>query len=167
MKTLLSLALSTALIAATGATALAAPDQTARRGDRISMHDRFEHRAPLAWDALGTRNLTGNRATFAVPRGAGRIDDLKLDVSRGVLDVRRVVVTFVDGSTYVATVGKRLTPGASHVVTIPGVARRIASVEVRGVASKVARRGSGWIGRGDAVVTLSARAAERPRTARF
>lgn len=136
MKTT-ALALSAALLTLGAVPALAA------RGD----HRRFDHRDD--WRNLGVVHTSGSDDTLVLDRRAGRIDDLRLEATRGTVNVRSLVVTTADGRRFVLPVNQQLRPGNAQLVNVPGPAQRIASVELQYAGS----RGGFWrraFGRGAA-----------------
>jgi len=135
---LLSLLLSTTLLTSTAAVASAAPNATPRKptiDHRFDVRvERRVHRvrpAPRTWERLSLLRTTGNRAKVEVGRKAGAIDDLRIQVSRGTVHLKKVLVVFADGSRYVAKIDLRLGAGDAQQIRIPGEARRIESVELR------------------------------------
>jgi hypothetical protein len=70
-------------------------------------------------------------------RRAGRIDDLRIEATRGSVNVRSVVVTTADGRRYVLPVHQQLRPGNAQFVNVPGPAQRIASVELQYTGPRV------------------------------
>jgi hypothetical protein len=123
MKTV-ALALSAALL-----TLGAVPAQAARD------HRRFDRRDD--WRSLGVVHTSGNDDTLVLDRRAGRIDDLRIEATRGSVDIRSVVVTTADGRRYVLPVHQQLRPGQAQLVNVPGPAQRIASVELQYAGPRV------------------------------
>ena len=117
MKTV-TLALSAALL-----TLGAVPAQAARG------HRWYDQRED--WRSLGALQTSGNDDTLVVDRRAGRIDDLRIEATRGTLNLRNVVVTTADGRRYVLPVNQQLRPGIAQFVDVPGPAQRIASIELQ------------------------------------
>ena len=122
MKTV-ALALSAALL-----TLGAVPAQAARG-------HRFERRDD--WRTLGVVHTSGSDDTLVLDRRAGRIDDLRIEATRGSVNVRSVVVTTADGRRYVLPVHQQLRPGNAQFVNVPGPAQRIASVELQYAGPRV------------------------------
>jgi hypothetical protein len=87
-----------------------------------------EHRSE--WKNLGFVHAVGRDDTLIVDRRAGRIDDLKIEVTRGSVDIWNVVVTARDGRRYAIPVNQRLYAGNSHFLRVPGRAERIVSIEL-------------------------------------
>jgi hypothetical protein len=124
MKVLtIAAALSATLFAAAATPAHADWDQ--RRGEqRHRWNDRNVERN------LGTLRATGTGATLVLDRRAGRIDDLRLQVSNGNLILRNVAVVFADGTRHVAPVNQQVGSAQSAYVHLPGRGRRIDRIEV-------------------------------------
>lgn len=104
------------------------------RQDRHDRHDRHD------WRNLGVVQTTGNDDTLVLDRWAGRIDDLRIEATRGTVNLRSVVLTTADGRRYVVPVHQRLRPGNAQLVDVPGPAQRIASVELQ----YAGQRGGFW-----------------------
>jgi hypothetical protein len=113
-----ALTLSAALL-----TTGALPAQAAR-GHR--WHDRQDD-----WKTLGVLRTTGNDDTLVLDRRTGRIDDLRIEATRGVVNLRNLVVTTADGRRFIVPVHQQLRPGNAQFVDVPGPAQRIASVELQ------------------------------------
>jgi hypothetical protein len=114
---IIAFTLSTALLAVGAAPAEAA------RGYRY-------HEQRSEWQNLGVVQTFGRGDTLTVDRRAGRIDDLKIEVTRGSVDITSVVVTARDGRRYALPVHQRLRAGNSHFLRLPGRAQRIVSIEL-------------------------------------
>ena len=71
-------------------------------------------------------------------RRAGRIDDLRIEATRGTVNIRSLVVTTADGRRFVLPVQQQLRPGNAQLVSVPGPAQRIASVELQYAGPRVA-----------------------------
>ena len=125
---ILSLLLSATLLTSTAAIASAAPKSAPRKP---TIDHRFQPPRITVWQQLATLRAAGTKHTVQVRRSAGAIDDLRISVSRGAVTVRKVIVTFADGSKHTVKVGARLTAGDSKRILLPGKARRIVSIEVR------------------------------------
>lgn len=121
---IVAVAITATLIATAAVAAPAHAEHDSRR------HGHRQYQPQNHWRNVAVVQATGPSGTVVLDRRAGRIDDLRLDVNRGVVNVRNVVVTFGDGSTYTAWVNQRLGAGNSHLVPIPGPARRVARVEL-------------------------------------
>ena len=67
----------------------------------------------------------------------GRIDDLRIEATRGTVHIRSIVVTTADGRRFVLPVQQRLRPGNAQLVSVPGPAQRIASVELQYAGPRV------------------------------
>jgi hypothetical protein len=116
-------ALSATLVAAAAAPAHA--DWNDRRVEqRQRWNDRYTERS------LGTLPATGTSATLVLDRRVGGIDDLRIQVSRGYLNVHSVAVIFADGRRHVVPVNQQLGGAQSAVVHLPGRARHIDRIEV-------------------------------------
>jgi hypothetical protein len=113
---IIAFTVSTALLA------LGAAPAGAARGYRN--HERSD------WRNLGVVHTVGRDDTLTVDRRAGRIDDLRIEVTRGSVAISDVVVTARDGRRYALPVHQRLHAGSSHFLRLPGPARRIASIEL-------------------------------------
>jgi len=101
------------------------------------------HRYPeqqSEWKNLGIVQADGRDDTLIVDRRAGRIDDLKIETTRGTVDITSVVVTARDGRQYVLPVHQRLRAGNSHFLRLPGPAQRIARIELNYATA----RGGWW-----------------------
>ena len=121
---IVALALSAALL-----TLGAVPAQAARD------HRRFEQRDP--WKSLGVVHTSGHEDTLVLDRRSGRIDDLRIEATRGTVNIRNVVVTTADGRRFVLPVQQQLRPGNAQLVSVPGPAQRIASVELQYAGPRV------------------------------
>jgi hypothetical protein len=102
-------------------------------------HDR-QHERRDDWKTLGVLRATGADDTLVLDRRTGRIDDLRIEATRGVVNVRNLVVTTVDGRRFVLPVHQQLRPGNAQTLDLPGPAQRIASVELQYAGS----RGGFW-----------------------
>ena len=91
------------------------------------------------WKSLGVVQADGRDDTLIVDRRAGRIDNLKIETTRGSVDIASVVVTARDGQQYVLPVNQRLRAGSSQFLRLPGPAQRIARIELN-----YARSRAGW-----------------------
>jgi hypothetical protein len=100
----------------------AAPAEAAR-GHRY-------HEQRSEWKSLGVLQPSGRDDTLILHRRAGRIDDLRIEATRGTVDIASVTVTARDGRRYVLPVNERLYAGRSHFLRLPGPAQRIASIEL-------------------------------------
>jgi hypothetical protein len=125
----------TALTLSTALLALGAAPAGATWGQR------YREQRP-EWMNLGVVHADGRHDTLVVDRRAGRIDDLKIEATRGMVDIATVVVTARDGRQYVLPVNQRLYAGRSQFLRVPGPAQRIASVELT-----YPTRRAGWWGR--------------------
>ena len=114
---IIAFTLSTALLA------LGAAPAEAARGHRY-------HEQRSEWKNLGVVQTFGRGDTLTVDRRAGRIDDLRIEVTRGSVDITSVVVTARDGRRYELPVHQRLSAGSSHFLRLPGRAQRIVSIEL-------------------------------------
>jgi hypothetical protein len=93
-----------------------------------------------AWKNLGVLRTTGNDDTLVLDRRAGRIDDLRIEATRGSVYLRKVVVSTADGRRFVLPVLLQVRPGNAQFVSVPGRGQRIASVELQYAGS----RGGFW-----------------------
>ena len=123
----LAVTLSTALLALNTASAHAAWN-----------HPRYQERD--AWTNLGVVQPAGRDDTITLDRRAGRIDDLRIEATRGTVLISEVVVTARDGRRYTLPVHQQLRPGNSQMLRLPGPAQRLASVEL----NYAAPRGGFW-----------------------
>ncbi len=124
MKTI-AFTLSTALLA------LGAAPAGAEWGNRQQQQwgNRYQEQRS-DWRSLGVVQADGRDDTLIVDRRAGRVDDLKIETTRGSVDITSVVVTARDGRQYVLPVHQRLRAGSSHFLRLPGNAQRISSIEL-------------------------------------
>jgi hypothetical protein len=111
----------------------AVPAQAARG------HNRWSERQD-AWKTLGVLRTTGNDDTLVLDRRTGRIDDLRIEATRGTVNLRSVVVTTAGGQRFVLPVHQQVRPGNAQFVSVPGRGQRIASVELQYAGS----RGGFW-----------------------
>ena len=130
---ILAFTLTTALLVSAGvAPAFAAHDQ--RRGD--PRHQRDERpgawqRGPQEpWQNVGVVQATGNDDIINLDRRLGRIDHLRIEATRGAVNLRDVVVTARDGRRYTLPVHQQLRAGEAHLLRLPATAQRVASVEL-------------------------------------
>ena len=130
MMKIIAFTLSTALLA------LGAAPADAARGNRYQ-----EQRSE--WKSLGVVQAGGRDDTLTVDRRAGRIDDLRIEATRGSVDISSVVVTARDGRRYALPVHQQLRAGSSHFLRLPGPAQRIASIEL----NYATPRRDGWMRR--------------------
>lgn len=108
------------------------------RHERYNRHDRHDRQE--AWRNLGVLRATGNDDTLVLDRRTGRIDDLRIEATRGTVNLRSVVVTTTDGRRFDLPVHQQLRPGNAQFVRVPGPAQRIASVELE----YAGQRGGFW-----------------------
>jgi hypothetical protein len=120
---ILATVLATLLFATSAAAA--APSYGPRHGTR---DHRVEQRT--SWKTLATVQAQGAKTAIRVDRRAGKIDDLRLEVSRGTVAVKSVIVTFANGKRYTAPVNRQLTAGKPYLVRIPGAAQWVSRVEL-------------------------------------
>jgi hypothetical protein len=151
---ILSAILSTALLAGTGAVAVASPydrggndDGTVQTYDHRGNSDDGDgnvtiqqqpwsgrlrernHRVGGAWIQLATTRVSGRQTTIAVD-GIAK-SDLKLQLDRGRLDVKKIVVQYTDGSREYFPASIQLTSGESQTVVLSAPAKPIASITLR------------------------------------
>ncbi len=128
---IIAFTVSTALLA------LGAAPADAARGRRYQ-----DQRAE--WTNLGVVQADGRDDTIDVHRRAGRIDDLRIEATRGSVDISSVVVTARDGRRYTLPVHQHLRAGNSHFLRLPGPAQRVASIELNYASPREAPRGRWW-----------------------
>jgi hypothetical protein len=131
MKTV-ALALTAALMT------LGALPAAAARAHRWNDH-RNDHRNNHRndWRNLGALQTSGIDDTLVVDRRVGRIDDLRIEATRGLVNLRNVVLTTTDGRRYVVAVNQQLRQGNAQFVDVPGPAQRLASVELQYTGGRV------------------------------
>ena len=93
----------------------AVPAQAARG------HNRWSERQD-AWKTLGVLRTTGNDDTLLLDRRTGQIDDLRIEATRGTVNLRSVIVTMADGQRFVLPVHQQVRPGNAQFVSVPAAA---------------------------------------------
>jgi hypothetical protein len=157
---ILSFLLSSALLTSTAAVAVASPnhDDQADKSDqgdtfwrgpsqkpeRERGHGQPDRTMRHRWTELGTVRASGRSAQLDVD-GNAPVAQIKLEADRGTASVKKVIVTFENGTSFVAKLDAQLRAGSAQTIDLPGNGRRIASIQLE------LRRGS------RAQLTLSAR----------
>lgn len=96
------------------------------------------YRAERAWSPLAAITATGRADVIKLAR-AHAIDDLRLEVTRGVASVKQVIVTFGNKRSVRIPVNQLLRAGDSTLITLPGDARTVTRVQIEYGAKRAAR----------------------------
>jgi hypothetical protein len=82
------------------------------------------------WTPLGERSVDYRlkSETIEATAGAGAFSKLKLEVTKNILQIKNVKVTFLDGQSFSVDVNEFIGVGQSHVIELPS-AKEVKKVE--------------------------------------
>ncbi len=127
-------AIVTALVLATSTAAMAAPTYAPQIRDHRGPAREAELARPRpfeSWSLLGYGQLVRGKASLAVTT-TGKVDKLKLEATRGMFFLDKVIVTFGNGRSQTIEVNQWVSARDGAVVDLAGRGRKIAAVHVIG-----------------------------------